>query len=88
MFPPRSVSVTELAERRGCSDRQVRSAVHSLYERGLIVLTKESRPGRQGQALLVGSHDVRGVGEVYQWKPFIGPPWLSPPARTLDALRS
>ncbi len=35
------LTVVELAERLGVSDRQVRRAVHSLHGHGLVVLTKE-----------------------------------------------
>ena len=45
--------MVDLAERLGCSDRQIRRAVHSLAERGLVVLVKERRPGRQGLSLVV-----------------------------------
>lgn len=40
------LSVVALAERLGCSDRQVRRAVHSLNDRGLVVLTKRGRGHR------------------------------------------
>lgn len=50
---PRGIPVVELAQRLGCSDRQVRRAVHSLQERGRVALVKEPRPGRQGQSLMV-----------------------------------
>ena len=36
-----ALTVMELSERLGCSDRQIRKAVHSLAERDLVVLTKE-----------------------------------------------
>jgi hypothetical protein len=51
--PPRSIPVTELATRLGCSDRQIRRAVYALRQRGLVALTKEARPGRQGLSLMV-----------------------------------
>ena len=50
---PEGIPVVELAERLGCSDRQIRRAVHSLQERGRVTLVKEPRPGRQGQSLMV-----------------------------------
>ena len=50
---PRGIPVVVLAERLGCSDRQVRTAVYSLQRRGLVALQKEARPGRQGQSLIV-----------------------------------
>ena len=52
---PRGIPVVELAQRLGCSDRQIRRAVYALADRGLVALVKESRPGRQGQSLMVWS---------------------------------
>src|SRR6476646_7535316 len=52
---PRGIPVVELAQRLGCSDRQIRRAVCALADRGLVALVKESRPGRQGQSLMVWS---------------------------------
>ena len=58
---PRGIPVVDLAERLGCSDRQIRRAVHSLAERGLVVLVKEPRPGRQGLSLMVWN------ATTYEW---------------------
>lgn len=52
---PEGIPVVELAQRLSCSDRQIRRAAHSLVERGLVALVKESRPGRQGRSLMVWS---------------------------------
>jgi len=51
--PPATIPVTVLAERLGCSDRQIRRAVYALQRRGLVALTKEARPGRRGLSLMV-----------------------------------
>ena len=50
---PRGIPVVVLAERLGCSDRQIRRAVHSLEARGLVVVVRGARPGRQGLSLIV-----------------------------------
>jgi hypothetical protein len=50
---PQPIPVVELAQRLGCSDRQIRRAVHSLAERVLVAPTKEPHTGRQGQSLMV-----------------------------------
>jgi biotin operon repressor len=36
------LTVPDLAERIGCSERQIRRAVHSLEDRGLVVITREN----------------------------------------------
>ena len=41
---PRGIPVVVLAERLGCSDRQIRTAAYSLHRRGLVALQKETRP--------------------------------------------
>lgn len=51
--PPATIPVTVLAERLGCSARQIRRAVYALQRRGLVALTKEARPGRRGLSLMV-----------------------------------
>jgi hypothetical protein len=51
--PPRTIPVTVLATKLGCSDRQIRRAVYALKERGLVALTKEARPSRRGLSLMV-----------------------------------
>ena len=51
--PPKPLPVVELAKRLRCSPRQVRRAVYAMAERGLVVVTKGPRAGRQGQTLFV-----------------------------------
>ncbi len=57
------MSVTELAERLGCSDAQIRRAVYALNRRQLVMLVKESR--RHGTALRVWDPIKRDSWLVY-----------------------
>jgi predicted ArsR family transcriptional regulator len=70
---PKPLSVVRLAKILRCDERQVRRAVRSLESRGLVVVAKEARPGRQGRSLMV-------------WEPRIYESWMNfiDPARHAD----
>ena len=78
--PPRTIPVTVLATRLGCSDRQIRRAVYALKARGLVALTKEPRPGRQGLSLMVWE-----ARSYEAWMNFIDPARIA--ARRMARIR-
>ena len=60
-----ALTVTELAQRVGASDRQIRTAVRALERRGLVVITKEhigwSGRGEYGPLVELGLAETEGL---------------------------